>query len=421
VKTFQRSQEWGLWVARHSQPTDAARQSSMLGRLVVVLSLGSAALAAVRGASRSDPPAAQRTDGYPPFPIGGPCTTAWREDMLTRVQELSGLKTWIEANPRKQTPSGNIPQAIANQLETARRTAAREDTRNGKRLSRWTKFWASVNGAAFERTLGNLDAVEVDLLRLAPDDYVNGQLPSLQAHVNRYLSKDDPRRRRVEELTLPGHQLTEADRDTLVAALHAANSHRRRELTRLRSFRNLIAGGALTLFALAALIAILGRNHPDWMPLCFLPEDKKKFVCPLHEFPVPNPTGAKIDDLVARTANPNDILVIELVGLVAATLAGAIALRSMRGTSTPYAVPVALILLKLPAGALTAVLGLLFIRGGFVPGLTALDSSAQIIAWAIIFGYAQQVFTRLIDNQGQGILHDVAGQGAAGDRPPKSR
>ena len=35
-------------------------------------------------------------------------------------------------------------------------------------------------------------------------------------------------------------------------------------------------------------------------------------------------------------------------------------------------------------GALTAVLGLLFIRGGFVPGLSALDSSAQISAHAAI-------------------------------------
>jgi hypothetical protein len=177
----------------------------------------------------------------------------------------------------------------------------------------------------------------------------------------------------------------------------------------------------VTLLVLAVVIAIVSHSHPGWLPLCFLPEDKKRFVCPLHEFPVPNPTGAKVDDLVAKTADPYDVLVIELVGLVAATLAGAIALRGMRGTSTPYAVPVALILLKLPAGALTAVLGLLFIRGGFVPGLSALDSSAQIIAWAIIFGYAQQVFTRLIDTQGQGILHDVAGQGAAGDRPAKSR
>jgi hypothetical protein len=408
-------------VTRRRQPNDADRRPSTFGRFVIAASLVSGAVAAARGFGRSDPPAGPSSSAYPPFPIGGPCTTAWREEMLTRVQELSGLKSWIEANPRRQTPSGNIPQAIANQLETARLTAAREDTRDGKRISRWTKFWASANGAAFERTLGNLDAVEVDLLRLAPDDYVSGQLPSLQAHVNRYLSKDDPRRKRISELTRPGQKLAEADRDTLIAALHAANSHRRRELTRLRSFRNLIAGGALTLFALAIIIALLARKHPEWMPLCFLPEDKKKFVCPLHELPVPKPADAKIDDLVAKTANPYDMLVIELVGLVAATLAGALALRSMRGTSTPYAVPVALILLKLPAGALTAVLGLLFIRGGFVPGLSALDSSAQIIAWAIIFGYAQQVFTRLIDNQGQGILHDVAGQGAGGDREQKSR
>jgi hypothetical protein len=60
-------------------------------------------------------------------------------------------------------------------------------------------------------------------------------------------------------------------------------------------------------------------------------------------------------------------------------------------------------------------------RGGFVPGLTALDSSAQILAWAIVFGYSQQVFTRLIDNQGSDLLHDVSGHGAAGDRPTRSR
>ena len=226
---------------------------------------------------------------------------------------------------------------------------------------------------------------------------------------------------RIAELTTQTDRaLTDADRDTLVGAHHAANSQRRRELTRLRSFRNLLIGGILTLFALAILLAVLSARHPEWLPLCFLPEDKMKFVCPLQEVHVAHPAAADIDDLVAQAAKPRDVLVIEIVGLVAATLAGAIALRGMRGTSTPYAVPVALIVLKLPAGASTAVLGLLFIRGGFVPGLTALDSSAQIIAWAIIFGYAQQIFTRLIDTQGQGILHDVSGQGPAGDRPAKS-
>jgi hypothetical protein len=372
--------------------------------------------------AQPDPPGHAPASFGPTFPIGGPCTTAWREDMLTKVQELAGLATWIAANPRKDAPLGDIPQALAYKLETARLTAARQDTRDGKPLSRWAKFAASTSGASFERALGNLDAVEADLLRLAPQDYLRGQLPSLQAHINRFLNKDDPRRMRVDELTKhPRPALPDADRDALVAAFHAANSQRRRELTRLRGFRNLLGAATFILAALAVVLAILGSRHPDWLPLCFLPEDKMKFVCPLQEVHVAKPAGADIDVLVSQTARSHDILVIELVGLVAATLAGAVALRGMRGTSTPYAVPVALIALKLPAGALTAVLGLLFIRGGFVPGLSALDSSAQIIAWAIIFGYGQQVFTRLVDNQGQGLLQDVAGQGPAGDRQTQSR
>ncbi|MFD0489828.1 hypothetical protein ACFQ0O_25485 [Saccharopolyspora spinosporotrichia] len=65
--------------------------------------------------------------------------------------------------------------------------------------------------------------------------------------------------------------------------------------------------------------------------------------------------------------------------------------------------------LKLPTGALTAVLGLLLMRGEFVPGLTALDTSAQIVAWAIIFGAAQQLFTRFVDERGNAVMQAVAG------------
>ena len=68
----------------------------------------------------------------------------------------------------------------------------------------------------------------------------------------------------------------------------------------------------------------------------------------------------------------------------------------------------ALATLKLPTGALTAVLGLMLMRGQFVPGLSALDFAAQIIAWAIIFGYAQQLFTRLVDQRAQTVLDGAA-------------
>jgi hypothetical protein len=106
---------------------------------------------------------------------------------------------------------------------------------------------------------------------------------------------------------------------------------------------------------------------------------------------------------------------------VAAGLASTFALRGIRGTSTPYSLPVALAVLKLTTGALTAVLGILLMRGAFVPGLSALDTSAQILAWAIVFGYSQQLFTRMVDQQAQTVLADVGGRGAAGERPPGAK
>jgi hypothetical protein len=60
--------------------------------------------------------------------------------------------------------------------------------------------------------------------------------------------------------------------------------------------------------------------------------------------------------------------------------------------------------LKLPTGALTAVFGILLMRGAFVPGLTALDSSAQIISWAVLLGYSQQLLTRFVDQRAQTVL-----------------
>jgi uncharacterized membrane protein YczE len=104
-----------------------------------------------------------------------------------------------------------------------------------------------------------------------------------------------------------------------------------------------------------------------------------------------------------------DIAVVELVGLIGAALAAAAAIRNVQGTSTPYSLPVALAALKLPTGALTALLGVLLMRGNFVPGLSALDSSAQIVAWALVFGYAQQLLTRLVDNQAQTVLEGAGG------------
>ena len=271
-------------------------------------------------------------------------------------------------------------------------------------------------------------------MRLAPDDYVCSLMPSLNAHVNRYLPKDDPRRIRLGRLVGKAETgpLSASERGAAVAAYHAANSQRRREFLRLRTFRNVLLVATALLLVVAVGLGILGSARPDLLPICFAPDNK--VVCPTEEMTVAPPassgagagqandtspdetTTPDIDEAIAATVSPWDLWLIELIGLVAAAVASAFALRGIRGTSTPYSLPVALAGLKLATGALTAFLGLMLMRGRFVPGLSALDSSAQILSWAIVFGYAQQLFTRFVDQQAHNVLESVGGRGAAGDR-----
>jgi hypothetical protein len=125
-------------------------------------------------------------------------------------------------------------------------------------------------------------------------------------------------------------------------------------------------------------------------------------------------TARDVDDTVKDTARPIDVLLVALVGLSAAAVAAAVAIRGIRGSSEPHGLPVAVAVLKLPTGAVTAILGLLLMRGQFVPGLSALDTSAQILAWALVFGYAQQLFTRLVDQQAHTVLGSVRGESDPG-------
>jgi len=70
-----------------------------------------------------------------------------------------------------------------------------------------------------------------------------------------------------------------------------------------------------------------------------------------------------------------------------------------------------------PSGALTAVAGLLLLRGQFLPGLSALDTQQQILAYALVLGYAQQLFTRLIDRRAQSILDGVPSKDSEATQP----
>lgn len=284
--------------------------------------------------------------------------------------------------------------------------------------------------------MSNLDAAEAALINFAPPGYILGQLSSLLRHVQAHLKPTDPRRQEFERIAqqlgvtvsdhaiLPNdpmqrtqvYQQVNEERERIATITSAANSEALREQVRLQVFHHLLIAATLGMTLIAICVAAMGFLNPTLITLCFVPEESGQavMVCPTRQsaaFSVSgqlsNPPPGDIDDITLETVTPLDLLLVELVGLFGAAIAAATAIRNLRGTSEAYRLRASLALLKLPTGAITAVLGILVIRGQVVPGLTTLNTSAQILAWALLFGYAQQLFTRLVDQQGQTVLDSV--------------
>lgn len=355
--------------------------------------------------------------------VGGPVSSAWREAALTRAKELESLSNWAYRNHRPENAE-DLTKAIQQHL------AAVRDAANQKKRFR---VWA--NSSLIQRAMGNLDAAEAQLLNLAPAAYIFGQMPSLLNHVQRHLTAADPRRQDLERIAQTvgvkntDHPLSQKPRDEqqvdkieeergrIVTAVRGASSAALREQRRVASFRNVVVVTTLVMTLLAVGVAVLGFVAPTAVPLCFQPEEAGRtvVVCPTAQSELvqtgqqSGPAAPDVDDVVESTANRADLLVIELIGLIAAAVAAATSIRGIRGSSEPYGLLVALAALKLPTGAITAFLGLLLMRGRFIPGLSELDTSGQILAWAIIFGYAQELFTRFVDRQAHTVLNTVRG------------
>ena len=324
----------------------------------------------------------------------GPRTRVWVQNVAVRSAVLESQLDAVEAgelSPAEQ----KIAQGTRRLLKAATAAAFRDDPIP----SRWGRWW---RGTLVEAAYQNLHAAEGQLILLYNVTQLRAEIPSAVSRAQATLSRDDPRRTDAFRLLAhpPTQQTLELDRERLHRLTETGYEHSDQLHGRLRSFRNIVleAATAITLF-MAIFIVIVAIN-PSWVPMCFSREGKPA-VCP---------TGTGLP------SSP-DIVIVALLGLLGGVMAGAVSINKLRGTSTPYDVPTALALLKAPFGAMTAVAAIIFIRGGFVPGLSDLDSQVQILAYAFVFGYAQQLLTGLIDKQAQTVLDSVPSMGAADYHP----
>lgn len=312
-----------------------------------------------------------------------PRRRVWAQDVAVNVDVLRMRLNRLKVRGPQPVPAQR--QAVIDGVERLLGQAYAAAYRDDPQPTRLGNWW---RGTLIEAAYQNLHAAEAEIVALYDDDEVDVELPEALARVQVGLNRDDPRR--VTALHLPrmprGPQKRLALRKTIEVGYAAAD----RQHSRVRSFRNVVLVTAAFIAFFVAMFAGVVAVNPDSVPLCFEPEGR----------PTACPAGGD-------QAQALDVIVVLLLGLLGGALAAAVSVRNIRGTSTPYDIPIALAVLKVPAGALTALGALIAIRGEFVPGLSALDSQEQILAYALVFGYAQQILTRLIDAQAGTVLDSV--------------
>jgi hypothetical protein len=316
---------------------------------------------------------------------------SWQVELAAHVNRLHYILQWVQS--RSEVPaSSDLAMAISANLELAR-------DRLGRRPS----------PVHLTEILAHLDAAQTDLLRLAPPSYVYGALPDILARAKSILSADDFRMAKLETLLSEGNSrgIGDDERQLIVATAQVINEQDRHGRLRLETFRRVVLTTAGITILLAVSAALLGFARPTLFPVCFTTAegDVARLACPAASSPLfSGQFTGDINEAVAGTAQSIDVVFLEFLGLFGAALSTSVAIKNLRGSRDPYNVSVALINLKLATGALIALFGMILINAGLVPGIETFDSSAEIIAWALVLGYSQQLFTGVIDRRAADIL-----------------
>jgi hypothetical protein len=301
-----------------------------------------------------------------------------------------------------------VADGVDRCLQKARAAAFRDDPIPG-RLANWWR------GTLVEAAYRNMHAARAQLFDLMDRDELRAEIPMVVARANATLHRDDPRRTTVEELEA---ETVEGLRPRMRRVVGDSYEQLDLEHAQLRSFRNILLLAAIFITVLTAGTIYFVSQNPSLVPLCF-DREVASGVEPL----VTTVTGKNCPTGSGATVGPAgaDILVVAALGALGGALAATLSIRNLKGTSTPYDVPVALAFLKVPLGALTAILALVAIQGDFVPGLSILDSQGQILAYALVFGFAQQAFSRLLDQRAQTLLEGLPGGTSTEPAPPGAK
>jgi hypothetical protein len=305
----------------------------------------------------------------------------------------------VEARARRAR--GDLA-ALADQFEfrhecdTAKAALAVVDTILQKAAPFWLRPRTWWLGSRVERAWRALHEAETCVF--AADPELAARLPALRQRVAVSLPEHDQRLKALNALK-PTTGLTRAERATVIDAVRAAFDASDDEHTAARAFRNKLVVTALVLLGLNTLIGVVGLVWPDFLPMCVAR---------------PDAPGRSVCVAGGGTSGRDDVWLTQLMGAAGAVVA-AVVLVVRRPSLSPYILVGYQALIKVLLGALLAVIGVLALRAGVGDGLIGLRVQAALLIAAVVFGYAQQIGTRLLDNYADRLLDQVRPLPRSGD------
>ena len=156
-----------------------------------------------------------------------------------------------------------------------------------------------------------------------------------------------------------------------------------RQQLQVRHFRGLLYGATAVLLVVIAVLCLVGALHPTYFPLCWpVAGSHPDMICPTS----------------GSTPSAADVPLVLGLGALGAALSVALNLADLKPAGVRFSLTLAQGLNKIVLGAITAVLGIIVLRTVTnAPGF--LGTQPGLLTTAVVFGYSQQLFTRLIDRQ----------------------
>lgn len=257
-------------------------------------------------------------------------------------------------------------------------------------LRRIADWWT---GAEVDRAWAELHTAAQALLSIQDPAVVKSQLADMAATVVTTLDPGDIRRKdflQTVQLLAPAcRDISPADRAQLRAIRQACDSSADGAHADARSFRNtliLLGSFLATVLTVVAIIA--------WLDTGF----RSIFAADQT-----HPGGWYVFELE---------LIASLSGLTGAVLS----LKNYTGFQYNYGLSFVQAFLKGTTGAATGLFGVVLVKSGITGSLT-LKAGASTFAVAIIFGYAQYLFTRLVDQQANAVLKSAGSRSDPGNTP----